>query len=255
MAEPLLVIDRVSKRFGGLLALDTISFVVEEDEIVGLVGPNGAGKTTLFNVISGASPPSEGDIRLAGSSVVGLQPNEIVNRGLARTFQNTSLFANETVLENVFRGAFSRARFGLTDFFVRGASYRRREHEIGSHAFEILRLVGLEAHAATIAHNLSYGNQKRLGVAIALASEPSLLILDEPAAGLNPVEAEQIADVLRRVQADRKLSIVLVEHNMRMVMGLCQRIVVLNYGKKIADASPAEVRKDEHVLNAYLGTE
>ncbi|MBX3521884.1 MAG: ABC transporter ATP-binding protein [Xanthobacteraceae bacterium] len=255
MSGPVLAVDNISKRFGGLLALDSISFVVNRGEIVGLVGPNGAGKTTLFDVISGSCQPTEGDIRLEGISVVGKQPNQIVRRGLARTFQATSLFGDETVLENVLRGAFSRSRTGFIDFLLQRPDHRAHEESVRSRAIDVLRLVGLDTHADSIARNLSYGHQKRLGVATALASEPTLLILDEPAAGLNPVEANEVADVLRRVHASRKISILLVEHNMRMVMSLCGRVVVLNYGKKIADGTPDEIRQNEIVLKAYLGTQ
>ena len=247
----LLEVDHASRRFGGVHAVDDVSLVVEAGELVGLIGPNGAGKTTLFNLISGFTPLTSGAVRFKGERIDGLKPHQIAARGVSRTFQNLRIFPNMSVFDNVSVGATGAIGQGAGQALIGG---RARADAISERTWEALRLVGLEGQAAQLAANLSYGRRKYLEIARALAMRPDLLILDEPAAGLNDSETAELARFIATLNA-QGLAIMLVEHDMTLVMGVCSRVVVLASGRKIADAAPAQVRADAAVLEAYLGVE
>ncbi|HVY88880.1 MAG TPA: ABC transporter ATP-binding protein [Hyphomonadaceae bacterium] len=245
----LLQVNNVRCVFDGLVAVRDVAFQVNEGDFLGLIGPNGAGKTTLFNVISGVLRPSAGSVSFAGQDISRLPANRIVRRGLARTFQAATLYPDATVIENAVRGTFASSRIGLWN----GMLAARWRAEAEEKALRVLELFGLAHRVGLKARELAYGEQRRLGVAIALASEPKLLMLDEPVAGLNPEEAAELARVLKKVKAERGITMVLVEHHMRTVMGLCNRIVVLDHGTLIAEGTPAEVVSHPDVIEAYLG--
>ena len=251
----LLQVDAISRRFGGLNALKDVSFAINAGEIVGLIGPNGAGKTTCFNVVSGVMPPSAGAIRFDGRSIVGKKPSEIVSEGLVRTFQATTILPEATVIENVMRGAFATTPVSMLGsiFNTRAAraalSATRNRCEL---LLERLSLMQFRHHRAG---ELSYGGQRRLGVAIALAARPKLLMLDEPVAGLNPEEAADFGRLIKDLHKTENIAVLLVEHHMRLVMGLCDRLVVLDHGEKIAEGIPSEIRANRSVIQAYLGAE
>ncbi len=251
---PLLEVKAVSKRFGGVQALKNVSLSVSEGEIVGLIGPNGAGKTSFFNCITGLMPIDEGDILFLGGSVSlrSLAPHHILESGIARTFQNLRIFKNMTVLENVAVGFHSRTRYGLWDAFIRSRRFKVEEKMIFQRGRELLQLIGLQDKGNEIAGNLSYGGQKRLEIARALASEPKLLLLDEPVAGMNPTEKDELADLIRTIRA-RNVAILLIEHDMRVVMPLSHRIIVLDEGQRIAEGSAEKIKNDPRVIKAYLG--
>jgi branched-chain amino acid transport system ATP-binding protein len=247
----LLELDRVSKRFGGLTAVRDLSFRVEEGEIRGLIGPNGAGKTTTFNVISGFYRPTSGSIRYRGRTISGLGASRIAEDGLVRTFQSTTLFHELTVFENMLVGCHLQARTGLFAALFGLDGPRRRAAE--ARALQVLRFLGLEQRRDDVAANLPHGLQKALGLGIALAGEPKLLLLDEPFAGMNSEETRTMMGLVRRIR-EEGVTILLVEHDMQAVMGLCDRITVLNFGVLLAEGSPQEIRAHPEVVEAYLGT-
>ncbi|GAB6036732.1 ABC transporter ATP-binding protein [Fundidesulfovibrio butyratiphilus] len=248
-----LVFEDVSVRFGGLLALVEVSFELGEGEILGLIGPNGAGKTTVFNVITGVYSVSSGTVSYDNTKLSGVAPHEILKLGLARTFQNIRLFQNMTALENVMIAQHARTRAGVLGAVLRPASQRAEERRIREKSLEALDFMGLSDLADEQAKNLPYGLQRRLEIARALASEPRTILLDEPAAGLNPTESAALMHDIERILG-LGMNVLMVEHDMKVVMGLCTRIVVLEHGEKIAEGVPEAIRKDQRVIEAYLGT-
>ena len=246
----LLEVDNVSKQFGGLTALDRVSFSVEAGEIRGLIGPNGAGKSTMFKNIAGFYAPTSGDIRYAGRSITGLEPHTIAALGVVRTFQETTLFQELSVFENVLVGCHLRARSNL--FAAVLGSDRARQREVARKAEEVLEFMGLDERRDQLASELPLGSQRALAISIALAAEPKLLLMDEPFAGMNAEETRQMMDLTRRVR-ESGVSIVLVEHDMKAVMGLCGYLTVLNFGQLLAEGTPEEIRANDRVIEAYLG--
>ena len=250
--DALLEVDHVTLRFGGVVALNDVSFSLRKGEIFGLIGPNGAGKTTCFNAMTGVYRPTSGSIRFNGKSIVGKKKHEITRGGIARTFQNVRLFPEMTALENVMVGADAHHKTSVPGALFRMPRHWREERTGRERSMELLRFVGIDRRAGEVSRNLAYGQQRRLEIARALATNPTLLCLDEPAAGFTPAEKEDLLQLIRRIR-DTGVTVLLIEHDMRLVMGVTDRIVVLEFGKKIAEGTPHEVRDNEAVIAAYLG--
>ncbi len=251
-ASELLVADGITKRFGGVQALSEVSFTIRQREIYGLIGPNGAGKTSLFNVLTGLYPADEGRFTFEGRTLAGLKPHEVAERGIARTFQNIRLFANLSALENVMVGRHVRTHATVFGAIFRNAGTCAEERAIEKRGYELLEYVGVQRRANDLAKHLAYGDQRRLEIARALATDPRLLALDEPAAGMNATETAALRTLLEHIRQDGT-TILLIEHDMKLVMSICDRVLVLDYGKTIAEGIASQVQKDEKVIAAYLG--
>ena len=249
----LLEVDKLSKVFGGVKAVQDVSFAVERGLVYSVIGPNGAGKTTLFNLITGIYTPTAGDIRLDGESIAGIAPHDLASKGMARTFQNLQVCMNMTALENVMVGAHLQLDRNLVKSMLRFSGIARRDRELKDEARELMRFVGLDSYWNVDANSMPYGALKRLEIARALAAKPQILFLDEPAAGLNSKETAEIDELVRKV-ADNHVTVVLVEHDMKMVMNISDRILVLDYGKKLTEGTAKEVRENPDVISAYLGS-
>ena len=259
--ESVLKVYNLGMNFGGLRALDSVDLDVGRHEIVALIGPNGAGKTTFFNCVTGIYPPTEGDVLISVRGkgelkrINGMKPNKVTEKGLARTFQNIRLFPNMTVLENVMIGRHCRMHAGILGAVFRGRSTVREEQSAVQESYAILEKMGLAPFVNNFAKNLPYGAQRRLEIARAMATEPFLLLLDEPAAGMNPYETRELDELIQRIRHEEEISILLIEHDMKLVMSLSDRIFVVDYGRKIAQGTPAQIRDNPDVIKAYLGEE
>ena len=254
MAE-LLKVDNVSMVFGGLRAVSNLSMHIDEGELIGLIGPNGAGKTTAFNMITGVYTPTEGKVYFNGQQSSGKKSYQVTQMGMARTFQNIRLFSELSVIDNVKIAYNMHVTYNLADAIVRDGKYLSEEEFITQKALDLLKIFHLEEEAHEVAKNRPYGKQRRLEIARALATEPKLLLLDEPAAGMNPQETKELMEMIRWIRKEFNLSILLIEHDMGLVMGVCERIYVLEYGMKIAEGTPDEIKQNARVIEAYLGEE
>jgi branched-chain amino acid transport system ATP-binding protein len=245
----------VVKRFGGLTAVNKISFSLEQGKIVSIIGPNGAGKTTFFNSLTGIYTPEEGQIKFNGHSLIGLRPDEVSERGISRTFQNIRLFGAMTVLENIIVGMHTQLKQSATDALFRTKKFRDEEKEAEKKAESLMEYVGLKNVGNELARNLPYGAQRRIEIARAIAANPTLLLLDEPTAGMNPNETADAIKLFRHIRDDKGITILLIEHDMRVVMGISEHISVMDHGEKIAEGTPKEIRNNQRVIEAYLGRE
>ena len=250
----ILKLEHISKNFGGLAALSEVNFGVEEGEILGVIGPNGAGKTTLFNLITGVFAPTSGAILFRDQPLVGLRPHKVTEMGISRTFQNIRLFSHMSALENVMVGAHCRTHAGLWQGLWRTKTQRGEERAIREKSEALLELVGIIDDKNTLASSLPYGKQRRLEIARAMGTEPELLLLDEPTAGMNESETEELRQLIKIIQSMKK-TVVLIEHDMHLVMNVCERLVILNFGRKIAEGPPQEIQENKDVIEAYLGRE
>ncbi len=244
---------RVVKRFGGLMAVNKMDFNLEKGEIVSIIGPNGAGKTTFFNTITGIYKPEEGQIMFNGKSLIGLRPDQIAERGISRTFQNIRLFSNMSVIENILVGMHPHLKQSAVDSLLRLPSFKKEELDAEKKAEELMEYVGVKGVGNELAKNLPYGAQRRVEIARALAADPLLLLLDEPTAGMNPLETEDAIKLFRRIRDEKGITVLLIEHDMRVVMNISERISVMDYGEKLAEGTPAEIRANPRVVEAYLG--
>ena len=254
MAE-LLKASHVSKMFGGLKAVSDFDVYINKGELIGLIGPNGAGKTTAFNLLTGVYQPTDGEISFDGKSLLGMKPYQITQRGIARTFQNIRLFSELSVLDNVKIAYHSHVKYGLLEAVLRMGRYFKEEEEVTAKSLALLKIFKLEDKAQETAKNLPYGAQRRLEIARALAAQPKLLLLDEPAAGMNPQETQELMEMIRWIRDQFGLTILVIEHDMSLVMGICERIYVLEYGQIIAHGVPEEIKHNPEVIRAYLGGE
>ena len=253
MTKTVLKIDHLTIKFGGLVAVDNFDLTIGEQELIGLIGPNGAGKTTIFNMVTGVYPPTAGSIDLQGESILGLRPDIITQKGIARTFQNIRLFRDLSVLDNIRIASHYKTNYNLFDSIFRTGKMKAEEKKARDRAMELLKIFKLDGEYEKIAGSLPYGQQRRLEIARALATEPQLLLLDEPAAGMNPNETAELTELIRWIRDEFKIVVFLIEHDMNLVMKVCERIAVVDYGKKIAEGDPAAIRCNPLVIEAYLG--
>ena len=249
----ILEIDRVTMKFGGVTAIDDLSFYVKRGEIFGLIGPNGAGKTTIFNIITGALYPTKGRVIFEGEDITGTKPNKVVYKGIARTFQNIRLFKSMSVLDNILVGFDAQANYSYFEAIFRLPRFFKKEKIIKEKAYELMKIFGIEEFANSNATALSYGNQRKVEIARAVATNPKLLLLDEPVAGMNPKETADLSEIIHKIQDEFGLSILLIEHDMKFVNSMCHRLCVLDYGEKIFEGKPSDAIVDERVISAYLG--